>query len=333
MGDTITNFSGVRTVGDFVWRYRPWSTAPAKPSLPNKVESVTTGSSIQQDDTIPEIDPQKINANSTKATTRQILQSGKQDTKAFVYEPSTFVRDGVTLKIAQPKTGKFAGQQDLEADNYDPKFLLDQYTLPKAGRASLRLSLKSKGSSFEDKFYSKFFLEGISFSSNERVQMTETFESYVVSFRGTEPVTLQLKGTLLNAYNEDWLREFMRFYEAYKASSIALRDDVQNRLVTVIFENFQFSGYLFGFSTAIDASSEVGVPFQLSMLVSKTDIGEAVTYAAWEQPYTLLDAATFAKMQEIDRLCNMHLEEEINKKNPKITPTVTAPDTFQLPVG
>lgn len=319
-GDKVKNYwSELRhTTGNFTTQVK----SVAKNLVRYSGESATTVLS-------PSLTVNFHNPEKGKDETKSDQQASKSTMKKYVNDTNAYLASGVTIKIAQPKAGQFASEKDLEIENYDPTFLLDQFTVPKKGRATLRMRMKDKTNKFKDKFYSKFFLESVAFSSNERVQMTETFDSYVVSFRGTEPTTLQIKGTLLNAVNEDWLIEFMRFYEAYKATSMSLRDDVQDRLVTVVFENFQFSGYLFGFSTAIEASTEYGVPFQLTMLVAKTDIGaKAETFEAWTTSYVTITDTIWKEMQRMDQCYETTFIKETEATSiPNVQPNVQADPT------
>jgi len=98
------------------------------------------------------------------------------------------------------------------------------------------------------------------------------------------------------------VKNFMEFYQAYKGSSMSLRDDVLNSLVTATFENFSFSGYLFGFGTAIEAETEYGVPFQLSMLVSSSDIGKANTFSPYTAPVISVSADILQAMDRTDQV-------------------------------
>jgi hypothetical protein len=186
---------------------------------------------------------------------------------------STAATDEYTYSIVT-KTDKIKFFHETDSANEFQSVYDNMVSIGKEGRAKLSFNLATNTSKSEYKptFFSKFFTEAISFSTNERTQITETLTNYVVSFRGSPPMTLDIRGSLLNDTTHEWLSQFMSFYETYRATAASQKDNLLNREVTLEFENFRFTGYLIAFGVAIDSINNPRVPFNLSMLVKNKDI-------------------------------------------------------------
>jgi len=203
--------------------------------------------------------------------------------------------------------------RDLEAEDESPLYLTELVSIPKGGRARLHISLETGSDSYIDKFFSKFILESVSFSSSEKAQITETLDEYIVSFRGSQPTMLEMRGSLLNDYNNDWLTDFIKFYDAYRASSVSQRSDVKNRLVSVLFENFQFSGYLYSFGVSMQAMMSTRVPFTLVMLVSNRHMSKARDFTQWQTTPLVLSAEILRKLQDWDQKWGTNFVDTISR--------------------
>lgn len=114
--------------------------------------------------------------------------------------------------------------------------------------------------------YSKFFLESVQESHNEKFQLVETFNDWYVYFYGEKPPVYTFSGHLLNFNNYNWKNEFMYFYQNFwrgtKAVALGAR-------VFLTYDYQQIQGYLLGISTNVRAVNDKAAPFNISVLVTR----------------------------------------------------------------
>lgn len=114
--------------------------------------------------------------------------------------------------------------------------------------------------------YSKFFLESVQESHQEKYQIVETFNDWYVYFYGERPPVYNFSGHLLNFANYNWKNEFMYFYQNFwrgtKAAELGAR-------VFLTYDYQQIQGYILGVSTNTNALTDKAAPFNIQVLVTK----------------------------------------------------------------
>lgn len=110
----------------------------------------------------------------------------------------------------------------------------------------------------------KFFLEQVNESREEKVQVIDTFGEWVAFFFGRKPEVYTYSGTLLNAKNHDWKNEFQFNYDNYLRGSQA----VKHRATMILqYDDVMVEGYMMNCSISQTAMSDKSVPFQFTLLV------------------------------------------------------------------
>jgi len=110
----------------------------------------------------------------------------------------------------------------------------------------------------------KFFLEQVSESREEKVQVIDTFGEWVAFFFGRKPEVYSYSGTLLNAKNHDWKNEFQDNYDNYLRGSQA----VKHRATMILqYDDVMVEGYMMNCSISQNAMADKSVPFQFTLLV------------------------------------------------------------------
>lgn len=114
--------------------------------------------------------------------------------------------------------------------------------------------------------YSKFFLESVQETHNEKFQVVETFNDWYVFFYGEKPPIYRFSGHLLNFSNYNWKNEFMYFYQNFwrgtKAAELGAR-------VFLTYDYQQVQGYILNISTNTQAVTDKAAPFNISMIITK----------------------------------------------------------------
>ncbi len=117
--------------------------------------------------------------------------------------------------------------------------------------------------------FSKFFLTAVQESHQEKVQTVETFNDWYAFFYGEKPPIYNFSGYLLNLSNYNWLNEFMYYYQNFWRGTKAV--DLGGRIY-LTYNYQQVQGYILNVSTNINAATDKGAPFSISMLVTKRKI-------------------------------------------------------------
>lgn len=141
--------------------------------------------------------------------------------------------------------------------------------------ANIRLIDTSKQKTAEDKKtsgkrlipeFSKFFLESVAESHQEKMQTVETFNDWYVFFYGERPPVYNFSGYLLNTASYNWYNEFMYYYENYWRGTQAVK---MGGKIFLTYNFQQVQGYLLSVSTNLNAISDKAAPFVISMIVTK----------------------------------------------------------------
>jgi len=110
----------------------------------------------------------------------------------------------------------------------------------------------------------KFFLEQVNETREEKVQVIDTFGEWVAFFFGRKPEIYSYSGTLLNAKNHDWKNEFQDNYENFLRGSQA----VKHRATMILqYDSVMVEGYMMNCAISQSALADKSVPFQFTLLV------------------------------------------------------------------
>ena len=117
--------------------------------------------------------------------------------------------------------------------------------------------------------FSKFFLSSVQESHQEKYQTVETFNDWYAFFYGERPPVYTFSGHLLNLANYNWLNEFMYYYHNFWRGTKAV--DLGGKIY-LTYNYQQVQGYITNVSTNLNAITDKGAPFSISMLVTKRKI-------------------------------------------------------------
>lgn len=113
--------------------------------------------------------------------------------------------------------------------------------------------------------YSNFLVQSVSESSQEKVQIIETFGPAFAFFYGTRPRVVNISGLLLNSADFNWKNEWWTNYETYLRGTQLV---AANTMVYISYEDTTLVGYILSCSTDTQADPSEYVPFQFQMLIS-----------------------------------------------------------------
>jgi hypothetical protein len=191
--------------------------------------------------------------------------------------------------------------------------------------ASIRLFGKKKvGSTVADEDlippFSKFFLESVQESRNERSQVVETFGNFYVFFFGERPPVYTFSGTLLNTDNTNWVEDYMFYYENFLRGTRCV--EIGAKLV-ITYGYHQIEGYLMGTSLATQAVNERGVAMNFQVLVIdrkimklSLDFGLIESDGGFKQDVSFLDVLTRGMSDPSVSAARERVEAVMNKDKP-----------------
>lgn len=110
----------------------------------------------------------------------------------------------------------------------------------------------------------KFFLEQVQESREEKVQVIDTFGEWVAFFFGRRPEVYTYSGTLLNSKNHDWKNEFQENYDNFLRGSQAVKN---HATMLLQYDDVVVEGYMMNCSISQAAVADNAVPFSFSLLV------------------------------------------------------------------
>lgn len=114
--------------------------------------------------------------------------------------------------------------------------------------------------------FSKFFLESVQESHNEKFQLVETFNDFYVYFYGEKPPIYTFSGHLLNLLNYNWKNEFMYFYENFWRGTKAVELGAR---IFLTYDYQQIQGYILGINTNLQSLTDKAANFSFTVLVTK----------------------------------------------------------------
>jgi len=110
----------------------------------------------------------------------------------------------------------------------------------------------------------KFLLETVQESRQEKVQIIDTFGEWVAFFFGRRPEVYNYSGTLINSSNHDWKNEFQFNYDHFLRGSQA----VKHRATMILqYDDVMVEGYMLNSSIQMSGVTDKSVPFTFSLLV------------------------------------------------------------------
>lgn len=113
--------------------------------------------------------------------------------------------------------------------------------------------------------YSDSLLTGITTSLDEKVQINEVFgDAEVVYYFGKSPVVFNLEGILTDDVDNNWFYNFIVAYGTVLRGSQLARN---YQLVQINLPNMVLVGSISGLRYRQDASRDIEVPFQMSVIV------------------------------------------------------------------
>lgn len=160
------------------------------------------------------------------------------------------------------------GRNNLDGSLAEYPRSIEPYDVgPDGVTASIRVFGKPKGKTETLDLipaYTKFILDGVQESHTERSQIIETFGDFYVFMFGERPPVYNFTGTLINSKNVSWLTDFMYMYEMWLRGTRCVEN---NAVVIVTYGGRQIEGLILSTANQTMAASDIGVPFQFSVVV------------------------------------------------------------------
>lgn len=144
--------------------------------------------------------------------------------------------------------------------------------------------------------FTKFLLEGVQESHTERSQVVETFGEFFTFFYGERPPIYNFSGTLINSKMNNWLADFMFYYENFLRGTKAVE---QNATIVLTYGGRQIEGFIMNTSNTTQAVTDKGVSLTFQVLVIdrkilslSADFGLTVTDGIFAQDEAFLKTLT-----------------------------------------
>jgi len=112
--------------------------------------------------------------------------------------------------------------------------------------------------------YSRFFLQSVSESEQEKFQIVETFTAYYAFFYGKKPPIYRYAGTLLNDENYRWANDMKFVYDNFFRGTKAVEFGAE---VILEYDGKLITGLPISLSMQQDAINDKGIPFSMDVLV------------------------------------------------------------------
>lgn len=112
--------------------------------------------------------------------------------------------------------------------------------------------------------FTKFILENVQESHNERSQVVETFGDFYAFFFGERPPIYNFSGTLINSKSINWLADFMFYYENFLRGTKCVEN---NATLVLTYGGRQIEGFMLNVGSATQAVTDKGVAISFQVLV------------------------------------------------------------------
>lgn len=113
--------------------------------------------------------------------------------------------------------------------------------------------------------YTRFFLQQVSESQQEKYQVVETFTSFYTFFYGKRPTVYTFTGSLLNDENHKWVNDFMFFYDNFFRGT---RTADMGAQAVMTYDGRVVSGFIIDLAIRQSAELHKGAQFSMNMLVT-----------------------------------------------------------------
>jgi len=234
----------------------------------------------------------------------------------------------------------------LKAESYSDDYNAKLASIRLVHNSAVKVSSHTSGTNNKVDIipeYTKFFLETMSESYDEKYQFIETFGETYAFFYGERPKVFTFSGYLLNLSNYNWLNEFTYFYDKFWRGTKAVSRDAQ---VYMNYNYQQISGYVLNMRINLQAATDKAAPFSISVFVTDRTIlagnpedeeetdqtSRSPTFGTAEN--TAARMTTTAYMQGKNPAAFTEIITDSNKGS-AVTPLVRAADSTQkqLPPG
>ena len=152
---------------------------------------------------------------------------------------------------------------DAYRDGGGPDELVNPRTVgePDDAEASITLTV---GSDQLISAYSRFFLQSVSESDQEKFQIVETFTAYYAFFYGRRPPVYRYSGVLLNDENFRWANDMKFIYDNFFRGTKAVEYGAE---VIMEYDGRLITGFPISMNMQQDAINTKGIPFSMDILV------------------------------------------------------------------
>lgn len=144
--------------------------------------------------------------------------------------------------------------------------------------------------------YTKFMLENVQESHTERSQVVETFGEFFAFFYGERPPIYNFSGILINSKQNNWLADFMFYYENFLRGTKCVE---QNATIVLTYGGRQIEGFILSTSNSTAAVTDKGVALTFQVLVIdrkilslSADFGLVITDGVFAQDEGFLKTLT-----------------------------------------
>jgi hypothetical protein len=112
--------------------------------------------------------------------------------------------------------------------------------------------------------YSRFFLQSVTESQQEKFQIVETFTSYYPFFFGKRPPIYSFRGSLINDYNHKWTNDLMFFYENFFRGTQSVQLGAQ---AVLNYDGRIVYGFILNLNIQQTSDLDKGAAFSFDLLV------------------------------------------------------------------
>lgn len=187
--------------------------------------------------------------------------------------PADFYRRGKVSSGQNTNVAQTQFDSNVQANNTNTTYEVSPRRIEEFGKedgpASIRLVGKvTKGSKSEDADlippYTKFLLESVQESHQERSQIVETFGDFYVFFFGERPPIYSFAGTLINSQYINWVQDFHFYYENFLRGTKSVEN---NARIVLTYGGRQVEGFILNSQTSTNATTDNGAQFSFQLLV------------------------------------------------------------------
>jgi hypothetical protein len=208
-----------------------------------------------------------INQGSTSRDHQKLASQGPQQTITTQSTfPSNFIVEAGAVVGVDDTTQRTA---DYYRDGDPYRSGLARFIDPfQDEQASIRIISNVDSIRSEDIIpaYTKFIMESVQETHQERSQIVETFGQFYTFFYGERPPMYNFQGILINTQNANWVSDFMLTYESFLRGTRCVEQKAQ---AVITYGGRQIQGYILSTNNQTQAVNQEGVRFGFQMVVTK----------------------------------------------------------------